>query len=194
MSTHIDPSKARLWLDGDAFRAPVGTALPTDIMAADLTGWDAFGGIKAGFTITTEREREALDVWNNESGSPYRYKDQPPQPTIAMRPVDNSKATALTLLNGGTITEVMQSDGTTPAGYYEWNEGTDREFALILRVVDGDQKKAYLIERGELANIPTETLNAEDLEGWDMEVSPLSPASGNPSIRKFTTYNPLATA
>ena len=186
MSSKIDSSKARLWLDGDAWRAPAGTPLPTNIFAENIPGWDAFGGIKAGFNIETEREREPLDVWNNRTGAAYRYKNQPPQPTIALRPTDNSVATALTLLNGGTITE------TSPgSGMFEWIEGDDREFAVILVVRDGDDQKAYYVERGELANIPTEAMDGEDLEGWDMEVSPLAPASGGKAIRKFTTYNPL---
>lgn len=187
MSNKIDSSKAKLWLDGDAFRAPAETPLPTDIFADELTGWDAFGGIKAGFTIETEREREPLDVWNNTTGAAYRYRNQPPQPTIALRPVDYSKATALTLLTGGTITET-----TTGSNVFEWLEGDDPEFGLILRVYDGEDKKAYYIRRGELGNIPTEAMDGEDLEGWDLEVSPLAPADGSKAIRKFTTFNPLA--
>ncbi|MGW5645064.1 fibronectin type III domain-containing protein [Saccharopolyspora sp. NPDC003752] len=187
MSTHIDSSKSRLWLDGDAFRAPKGTPLPTDIWTGNLPGWDAFGGIKAGFQIETERETQNLDVWNNRSGAAYRVRKNPPQPSIALRPVDNSVATTLTLLNGGTITETSAG-----SGMFEWIDGNDPEFALILRVYDGDDKKAYYIERGELANIPTEALNGEDVEGWDLEVSPLAPASGGRAIRKFTTYNPLS--
>ncbi|GAA2774097.1 fibronectin type III domain-containing protein [Saccharopolyspora taberi] len=189
MSTHIDSSKARLWLDGDAFRAPAGTPLPTNIWADTLPGWDAFGGIKAGFEIETERETTPLDVWNNTSGAAYRNKKDPAKPTIKLRPVDYSNATVLTLLTGGSISET-----STGSGMWEWIEGDDPEFATILRLVDGDKKKAYFVERGELANIPTETMNAEDLEGWDLEVAPLAPASGNKAVRRFTSWNPLSGA
>ncbi|MCA1185706.1 hypothetical protein LCD36_04470 [Saccharopolyspora sp. 6T] len=187
MSNKIDSSKARLWLDGDAFRAPKETPLPEDIFADELTGWDAFGGIKAGFQIETEREVEDLDVWNNTTGAAYRKRKNPAQPSIALRPVDNSKATALTLLSGGTITETAED-----SGIFEWIEGDEPEFGLILRVYDGDERKGYFIKRGELNNIPTEAMNGEDLEGWDLEVGPLAPADGSKAIRKFTTYNPLA--
>lgn len=189
MSTHIDSSKARLWLDGDAFRAPAGTPLPTDIFADTLSGWDAFGGIKAGFAIETEREVTPLDVWNNTTGAAYRNKKDPAKPTIKLRPVDYSNATVLTLLTGGSISET-----STGSGMWEWIEGDDPEFATIIRVVDGDNVKAYFVERGELANIPTETLNSEDLEGWDLEISPLAPASGNKAVRRFTSWNPLSGA
>lgn len=189
MSNKIDSSKARLWLDGDAFRAPAGTPLPTNIWSDTLAGWDAYGGIKAGFEIETERDTTPLDVWNNTSGAAYRNKKDPAKPTIKLRPVDYSNATVLTLLTGGSISETSAG-----SGMWEWVEGDDPEFATILRLVDGDKMKAYFIERGELANIPTETMNSEDLEGWDLEVAPLAPASGGKAVRRFTSWNPLSGA
>jgi hypothetical protein len=183
MSDYINADDARLWEDGDAFRAAANTPLPTDIFASSLTGWDPLGGIKAGFTLTTDRDITDLDVWNNKTGAPYRRKKGPKKPTLKLRPVDNSKATTLLLLRGGSI--------TTGGGGNEWLEGDDDEFGLIVRVYDGTAKKAYFIARGELNNIPEEVLNDDDIEGWDLEVGPLSPADGSKAIRKFTTYNAL---
>lgn len=188
MSNYADPAKARLWLDGDAFRAATNTPLPEDIFADELVGWDAFGGIKAGFTLTTEQDIEDIDVWNNTSGAPYRRRRQPPRPIIAMRPVDYSKATVLTLLRGGSVSEVG-----TDSGIFEMIEGEDEDFALILRVIDGASKKAYYIARAELTNIPEEQMGAEDdVEGWDLEIGPLAPTGGGAAIRRFLTENPLA--
>lgn len=184
MSDYANAADARLWEDGDAFRAPANTALPTDIFASTLSGWDALGGIKAGFTITTDRDITDLDVWNNKSGAPYRRKKGPKKPTIKLRPVDYSKATAAILLQGGSI--------TAGGGGFEWVQGDSDEFALIIRVYDGTEKKAYFIARGELNNIPEEVLNDDDIEGWDLEVGPLAPADGSDAIRRLTTSNPLA--
>lgn len=189
MSTFADSTKAHLWLDGDGFRAPAGTALPTDIFASSLSGWDAFGGIKAGFAITRDRDVNEVDVWNNRTGAPYKRVKLPPKPTVALRPVDYSKATALTLLRGGSIAE-------TPAGsgIFEWIEGDDEEFAFIMRVVDGTTKKGYYIARCELTNLPEEHMGDadDDVEGWDIELGPLAPIGGGAAVRKFTTFNPLA--
>ncbi len=182
MSNFADPSKAALWLDGDAFRAPAGTAVPADIFAASLTSWEAFGGIQAGFTVERPREVEKLTIWNAEGT--YRQKKGQEEPTIQMRPVDLSKATALTLLTGGSI--------SAAAGGYEWIEGDEEQFALILRVIDGTKKKAYYMAKAELSNRPTEVLNDEALMGWDLEIAPLVPDAGGPSIRPFTESNPLA--
>lgn len=189
MSTFADPSKARLWLDGDAFRAPVGTVMPDDIFADDLTGWDAFGGIKAGFALTTDQDVTDVPVWNNKSGAPYKKIKQPPVPTIALRPVDYSKATVLTLLRGGSVAETE-----VDSGIWELIEGDDEKFALILRVYDGTHKKGYYINTAELSNKPEENMGADDdVEGFDLEIGPLAPSDGTKAIRKFLTENPLVT-
>lgn len=182
MSTYADPSKAAVWLDGDAFRAPAGTALPADIFAASLTGWDAFGGIQAGFTINRTQEVTRLSIWNKEGT--YRTRRGDEEATIQMRPVDMSEATALTLLVGGSV--------AAAGGGYEWIRGDAENFALILRVLDGTKKKAYYLQKAELSNIPSDVLNDEQLYGWDMEISPLVPDDGSDWIRVFTESNPLA--
>lgn len=184
MSSYADSSKARVWEDGDAFRAAAGTALPADIFAASLTGWDAYGGIRAGFKVTKDQTIDDLTIWNDKSGAAYRTKKQPVKATIALEPVDYSKATILTLLRGGSI--------VAGAGGYEHVEGDEEEFALIIRVYDGLKKKAYYIERGELGSIPEETMDGQDIEGWALEIKPLAPASGGDAVRKYTIDNPLA--
>lgn len=187
MSTYADPSLARVWLDGDAFRAPAATALPADIFASSLTGWDAYGGIKAGFTVTTDREITDIDVWNNTSGSPYKRRKKTPSATIKFRPVDYSAATVMTLIRGGSVTEVG-----TDSGVFELVEGSDENFAFILRVLDGAQKKAYYINTCELLTIPEEVMGADDdVEGWDLELGPLAPSDGSKAVRKFLSVNPL---
>ena len=184
MSNYANSDLARVWEDGDAFRAPTGTAIPADIFAPSLTGWDAYGGIRAGFTVTKDQQTEELDIWNNKSGAAYKRKKQPVKPTIALEPVDMSKATALTLLRGGSVVAAN--------GGYEHIEGDDEDFALIIRVYDGTEKKAYYIEKGELASLPEEKMDGEDIEGWPLEIAPLAPPSGGKALRKFTTSNPLA--
>lgn len=190
MSNHANPDLARLWLDGDAWRAPAGTALPTDIFADTLTGWDAFGGIKAGFQLTTDQDVNDVDVWNNKSGAPYKRIKGAVKPTIALRPVDYSKATVLTLLVGGSVAETA-----TDSGMFELIEGESEEFALILVVRDGLRRKAYYIEKSQLTNKPEENMGADDdVEGFDLEIGPLAPDGGGAAIRKFLTENPLVPA
>lgn len=188
MSTFADPTKSRLWLDGDAFRAPASTALPTNIFAPTLaTAWVAFGGIKAGFQLQTAQDVNEVDVWNNKSGAPYKRIKQPPKPSITLRPVDYSKATVLTLLRGGSVAETA-----TSSGMWEMLPADTENFAFIMRVVDGTHQKAYYVPVCELTNIPDETMGAnDDVEGFDIELGPLAPSGGGLAVRKFLTENPL---
>lgn len=185
MSDFASPAKARLWLDGDAFRAPAGTALPADPFASALTGWEAFGGIKAGFSKETSQDNTPLTVWNKQGT--YRQKKGDRSETIKFRPVDVSKATALTLLTGGSIVET-----STGSGIWEWVKGDEEFFALLFRVQDGTEKKAYFLKKSELASDPPHTMDGEDIEGWDLEVIDLVPDDGSASVRQFTSSNPLA--
>jgi hypothetical protein len=182
LSDFADPSKAFLPLDGDAFRAPAGTALPADIFAATLDGWDAYGGIKAGFVVETTRETTKLYVFNAEG--PYRVKKGQKEPQLRFRPVDQSKATAMTNLMGGSV--------VAAGGGYEHIQGDEEQFATIIRVKDGDEWIAYYAEKSELDSIPGETLDGEDLVGYDYVLVPLIPDGGGVPLRRFTKTNPLA--
>lgn len=187
MSTYADSAKAALWLDGDAFRGAANASTPVDPFATSLTGFDAFGGISAGFVITPSQTITDLDIWNNESGAPYRTSKKPPTFEIKFRPVDVSKATALTLLQGGSIAET--SGGS---GIWKWTTGSGEEFSLMLRVIDGTKKKAYYIPRCELGAPPEESMNDDALEGWDIVIKPLAPSGGVQAIQKYTNgSNPL---
>lgn len=188
MSTNIAPAKSRLWLDGDAYRASANTVLPTDIFAATLTGWDALGGIKAGFSLATARDVTEIDIWNNETGASYRRFKKTPKPVMSFRAVEYTKAVVLTLLFGGTVSET-----TVGSGIWEWLNATDETFAMIWRVYDGTAKKAYYMNNGELVNVPTEDMGTteDDVEGFDFQVGPLAPLTGTRAVRKFTNSNPL---
>lgn len=182
MSDFANPAKSRLWLDGDAFRAPENTALPADIFAATLTGWEAYGGIKAGFEVEETQENERLTVWNKDGT--YRLKKGDVEAQIRFRPVDESKATALTRLRGGSI--------SAAAGGFEWARGDEEQFAVIIRVQDGAEWAAYYAKKAEIDTIPTDTLNDDDIAGHDLVLVPLIPDDGSDQLRYFTKTNPLA--
>lgn len=195
MSSNARPSKSRLWVDGDAFRAPAGTPLPagnviptgqTLFTAATFTGWEAFGGIKQGFEIPTTQESSDLTIWNAEGA--YRKKKEPPITKATMRPVDESVATVLTVLQGGSISETaLNSD------VWEWVKGDDEEFAMLLIARDpGHGARAYYAERTTLDNPPSEQVNGDDLAGYDLALTFLTPDSGGLALRTFSDTNPLA--
>lgn len=188
MSSNTDASKSRLWVDGDAFRSPAGTAFPTvDLFTADtFTGWDAYGAIKAGFEVTKDQENTNLTVWNGRGA--YRKKRGEKITNVALRPVDESKATLMTLLRGGSVAETE-----TGSGVFEYIASDDEEFALLLICRDpGFGSKAYYLERATLDNDPNEVINDDDLNGYDLVVTALEPDGGGKAIRTFADVNPLA--
>ena len=182
-----NPGKSRLWVDGDAFRAPAGTPLPTTDLftATSFVDWDAYGAIKAGFQVATAQESSNLSVWGDGA---YRKKKQDPITTATLRPVEDTKASILTFLQGGSIAET-----STGSGVWEWIAGDDEEFALLLIARDpGHGSKAYYAPRVTLDKVPDEVLNDDDLNGYDLAVTFLSPTAGGLPIRRFTDSNPLA--
>lgn len=189
MSSYADSDLARVWQDGDAWRAPSETAFPDDEIFSDddlPVAWKAFGGIKAGFQIKTDQNIKKIDIFNNTTGAPYKLIKDPPEPSIAMRPVDYSKATMLTLLRGGSVAET-----TTGSGVWQVIRGDSEQFALIILVKDGDHRKAIYVPKAELANIPETNLgDKEDVEGFDLEVSPLAPSTGA-AVQEYLDFNPL---
>lgn len=182
MSNYADPSKAFLPLDGDAFRAPENTALPADIFATTLVGWDAYGGIKAGFEVEVSQDNTKLTVFNKKGT--YRIKRGDEEQQIRFRPVDQSKATALTNIRGGSV--------AASSGGFEHIRGSSEQFAVIIRVQDGNEWIAYYAKSAELDTVPLEKLDGEDLVGYDYVLVPLIPDDSSLPLRRFTKTNPLA--
>ena len=190
MSDNANPALAHLWLDGDAWRAPAGTAIPATILdgtatgGAAYTGWSAYGGIKAGFKVTRASNATPIQIWNADGD--YTIKKDPDSVTVEFLPVDESRATVLTQLRGGSIVETAVGSGV-----FEHIMGEDEDFALLLRGKDGDDFVFYYVARGTLNEAPEED-HAGDLTGFPISVKPLTPAGGGRAIRKFRNTNPLA--
>lgn len=188
MSTYADPNKAYVWQDGDAFRAPAGTAAPTDPFASTLvTGtlpgvtWDAFGGIEAGFEQNPSQDTKELPIWNYRQSS-YKIARGPRSDRLKLKPVDYSKATVLTLLQGGEII----TTGTAPNEVHKWVIGDSEEFAILLRLEDEDDKQVLYCERATLFTPPPRSLGGDKIDGFELELLALSP------VQLLTNTNPLA--
>lgn len=187
MSTHADPSKAYVWLDGDIYRAPAGTALPTNPFATAPTSgtspvitWDAFGGIEAGFEVNPSRDIKTLPVWNRRK-APYKVVKGPQEDRIKLRAVDYSKATVLTALQGGTITEVPASSGV-----FKWEPGDDEDFAMCLMLREDGATAGFYCPRVTLTTPPPRNFGGEALDGFEFELLALDP------LVPLTSWNPLA--
>lgn len=186
MSTYANPDKATVYLDGDAFRAPAGTGLPTDVFAGSLvTGtapgvtWDAYGGVEKGLDIAPEQDVKKHYVFNKRD-SAYAVTTGPRSDTFKFRAVDRSKATFLTFLAGGTVTEVGSGSGV-----YEYERGEGEEFAFVWRATDVTAKTGFYCPRVRLATPPPRSFTGEQLDGWEFELLALA------KVREFGSANPL---
>lgn len=191
MSTTPDNSKAYVWQDGDAFRAPAGTPLPAapfgGLPLTSGTGpavtWDAFGGIQAGFEKAPEQEVKKHRIFNFRNAA-YAISRGPLENTTKFRAVDYSKASVLTVLNGGSITEVGAD-----TDIFEWNIGDGDEFAFFFSLAAPSNASAdrigFYTPKATLATPPPNTFNGEELDGWDLEIVSLAP------LKPITNFNPL---
>lgn len=192
MSTTPDSTKAYVWQDGDAFRAPAGTALPADPFTATLplvTGtapgvtWKAFGGIMAGFEQTPDQDIKKHKIFNKRN-SIYAMSRGAREDSVKFKAVDFTAATVLTALCGGSIEQI----GTS--GIYRWIQGSSEEFALIWRLGDPSNASAnrfgFYSERATLATPPPRSFSGEDLDGFEFEILSITP------MIPISNYDPLA--
>lgn len=203
MASKADSSKAVKWITGDAFRGVVNATQPVADLAAagglfgtaptnGVVAMVAFGGIKAGFTYTRDQQVTDEDIWNNESGGVYYQHKGKESAGIALEATDlKQKGVVLTMLRGGAIVEV----GAEDSGVFEWQEGTDEEFSILLQLRGADNavtKSGLWIPRCTTSNIPIEGMTGEELARVPITLKPLAPADGGKAVRRFTNYNPLA--
>jgi len=167
--TTANPDKAHLWLTGDAYRAPADTALPAgDLRAATIKGWDAYGGIEAGFEQTSEQSVTEKQVFNYRQ-APYKVAREPLKEGMKFRAVDNTKATMLTRLQGGKI--VVDENGNNIM-----QKGIGEEFALFIRVEDGEDAAFFYSPRVTLKGPATRAaIDGQTIDGWEFDVSFLAP-------------------
>ena len=172
MSKLANPNRAYLWLDCDIFRAPAGTTRPdlSTIASEDFnpTGWNYYGGIEAGFTITSDGAATPLRVMNHRN-APYKVSKEPQTDTVAFRSVDDSIANIQTLLQGGELLEF-------PDGTYEVSPGIYEEFALLLIARDGTDAGGFWSPRWTLSTPATQGgFDGATLAGSEFSAIALSP-------------------
>lgn len=190
MSSNATPSKAHLFLDGDGYRAPAGTPLPDDPWAETWPApWEAFGGIEAGFGISHDRDRKAKTIWNADGN--YKTAKGAKISKAKLKAVDLTKATVTTILRGGSVVEVKAPAPTADPptlGVYRWDEGDDDVFAVGLVGREGTEAVCYHAERAELSNDPDESVDDDNLYGFDLELEFLTPdGGGRPFVRYGTS-------
>lgn len=193
MSGYADSSQAVVWIDGDGFRGPANGTEPTNPFATSPTSGAtsllAYGAIKAGFTITPNTDKKEYDAWNNESGASFYTVEGNVKTQIKFRASQRSKATELTRLRGGSVSETSPGNGI-----WRHTEGSGEEISLLLQLkgADGVKKEGFWIPRCKLAEKPELVKNDDDLDGYEFTFDVLAPTGGGQAVVPFTNWNVLA--
>lgn len=167
MSEHASPSKAYVWLDGDAFRGAAGAPLPANPFAQTIEGFKPYGGIEAGFEVTAEQAINKLKVFNYRKAA-YKVTRDPLDEGMKFRAVDNSEATVLTRMQGGKIT----ASGDNKV----LEKGIGEEFSLLVVLNDGVAKTAFYSPRVTLSAPATRAaINGQGLDGFEFTITFLEP-------------------
>lgn len=177
MSIHVDADQSFVALDGDGFRAPVGTTI-ADLEALDPIGtgdagdlWDPYGGIEAGLTLAPTRERTPKSIWNKRGV--YRVINGAETLKISFRAVEESAATLKTRHRGGGLVPVPPASGTTPTGIFKHSTnptGDGEKFAFAMDIRDGLKHLRKYWPVVELDSDPQEVYDGENLVGYDFEL------------------------
>jgi hypothetical protein len=135
----LESSEVVVGLTGHIYRAPVGTAFPTNISTAVNDAlWTELGYVtEDGVTFNFGREVQEIMAW--QSFDPLRVIPTAIPKTIAWVPRQLNQNTFATAMGGGTWSE------GTPGNYeYEPPDESDvDEFALIVEFADGDQNYRF---------------------------------------------------
>lgn len=192
MSTLANPDKAYAWQDGDAFRAPKGTAMPAvPFSNTPTTGtgpgvvWSPYGGIEAGFETSPKQDLKKHPVFNKRQ-RPYKVTKGPRENSMKLRAVDYSAAAVLTTISGGSIAET-----SVGSGIFVWTPGDDEHFAFMVTLNDGNGANAsdrigFYCADSTLAAPPPRKFSGEDLDGFELELEFVS------ELVPFSNFNPLA--
>ena len=167
MSNFANPTKAYVWLDGDAFRGLPGASLPEDPFAETLEGFDAYGGIEAGFELTAEQGIEKKKIFNKRD-SVYKVVREVVEEGMKFRSVDNTKASLLTRAQGGKVTK--------KGDLYIVSKGMGEEFSLLTRLEDGTARTAFWCARCTLAGPAARAaIDGQNIDGWEFDIVFLAP-------------------
>lgn len=140
-----DTANPRVWINADAYRAPLGTTAPTDTSAAWPAGWDPFGLLSED-GITEQRADTLTDMFAY-GGILVRTTRSKHKRTIKVICLEDNPIVFATVNPGSTAST---AGGVTTRTVKVPN--TNRQ-AFGLEVRDGDITKRIVIPAGEVMSV-----------------------------------------
>lgn len=167
----LDATEVRLGVTGHLYKAPVGTTMPTDTVAALNAAFVELGYTETGPSMNVDTSKESFTPWQTQM--PVREQVTGQMVTAAFTLWQRNAATLKLAFGGGTVT------GTTTRVYTPPSTATVNEGAFIFEIEDGAIKDRYLIQRASIAIGGEVMFNKDAVTGYPIEITYLQPASGS---------------
>jgi len=174
----LNATQLRVAGTGSIWKAPLGTALPTDSTTAWATGWVNLGYQKDGFTITPSLKTTPVMGW--QSTQILRLIATELTRKYAFEPLQSNIQTTAMAWNGTVV------PGT--AGIYTItvpNAATISEFMLGIDWSDGTTSQRIVIQRCALLTLPAIKGKRTEETSYPFEVQELVPGDNSNSVLIF---------
>lgn len=171
MATNLDCNEVRVGTTGHIWSAPLGTAMPTDVVTPMPAPWVDLGyTTEDGVSFSEDSNREDFNVW--QSNTPCRSVITSQTLTGTFTLVQRNPDTIKLAFGGGTITT------TTGVTIYKPPPAGINEVALVVEVIDGAITDRWCFYRGNPALNGDVQFTKSDMTGFPIEVTFLNTAAG----------------
>jgi hypothetical protein len=164
-------TEARIGVTGSLYKAPVGTAMPTDVTTALGVAWVELGYTETGPKMSVDTSKESFIPW--QSLSPVREVITEQTVSAAFALWQRNATTLKLAWGGGTVTGTTTRVFTPPASP-SVNEG-----AFVFEIVDGAIIDRYCIARASIALAGDVEFLKDKITQYELELTYLQPATGS---------------
>lgn len=176
----LDSSQIRVAGSGALWKAPLGTALPTDGSTAWGVGFVNLGYESDGFTLTQDYKTTEVSGW--QSLEALRLIATALTRKLAFEAIQSNTVTVGLAWGGATITP-------TTGGKYSLDipDSQLTDFILGIDWNDGTTSQRLIVQRAALVSLATIKYVRTDAVKYPLEVQALKPADGTKSILVYGT-------
>jgi hypothetical protein len=167
----LDATEVRLGVTGNLYKAPIGTAMPSDTTTALAVAWKELGYTETGPSMSVDASKEQFTPW--QAVSPVREVITSQMVTATFTLWQRNAETLKLAWGGGTVT------GTTTRVYTPPAVATVNEGAFVFEIVDGAIKDRYLIPRASISLAGDVSFAKDAVTGFEIELTFLQPATGS---------------
>lgn len=182
---------ATLASDGGSFyRAPLGTALPTDPLADLPAAYQDHGWMgDDGFKLSPKRNIKKHYAFG---GSVVKVTQDNFEVSVRATIYEQNLTTFKTLVGDANVTSSTVNGHTQYR--VDWHEDMLPRSVFVQRYVDGDRTALHIIEEGQIVAIDDISYVHTDLVKFSVEIACYAPDSGNPAVYSLIDVPPTSSS